>query len=441
MFGYRLTSVLNGGLALVRRLQRRGHDVVVLGIRDIEDQVVRQGFAFRPILEQLYPKGFLEADEKTMLNESFLPIKKVIRLAEAEMAAFADGELKRVLGDWKPDLVIGCADEPITAMAGATLGAPVCLYLTKPYSLASHGEPPLISSLVPSDGLGYRIQNWLAWRGQLVPRWIVMRGIGRWDYGKSYRAYARKVGFDPDKVSFDADYNFARLKIPHLVLWPRMLEFPRRQELPGIHYLESSADVDCAPAQDFAWEGIDPAKPLIYCSLGVTGTFMHREVLSAIFKQFLAALGKHPEWQGMLSLGKHEDPAGLNVPPNVKVYQRVPQIDVLKRTAVFVTQGGSVSLGEALALGVPTVITPTAFDQWGLAARITTHGLGVRAPTSGRHADEALAKLIGQVVHDPGFKQRALEMARKLRALEDGQRTAIVAEALIAGREPPALPA
>lgn len=41
----------------------------------------------------------------------------------------------------------------------------------------------------------------------------------------------------------------------------------------------------------------------------------------------------------------------------------VPQLEVLKRTDVFITHGGMNSLNEALYFGVPVVVVPQQIEQ------------------------------------------------------------------------------
>lgn len=431
ILGHHLTSVMNGGLSIARRLVRKGHTVRLVAIPDQEDRITKQGFEYRPFLAGVYPKGRLERLEKEDSGSGFPPLKRLKQDMLDEVAAFQGGDLTRAAEGFRADLVIGCADHPQGVIAAARLGVPVVDYLTKPYSIEAHGEPPLGSPLVPEAGLGYRVKNFLAWRGHRWPQAVMMRVFMRLDYQGHFRAYAKAMGFDPARVHFDADYNLVRLDVPHLVLWPEALEFPRKQPIPELRYLESSADVDRAPDTTFSWDGIDPAKPLIYCSLGVTGTFVHPGRLHEIFARFLEALATRPQWQGMLSVGEHEDVSKLKVPANVRVYARVPQIDVLKRASVFVTQGGAVSLGEAFTLGIPMVLAPLFFDQWGLSARVAFHGLGVRASESQDVKAPALTAAIERVLGDASFKRRATEMATAIAALEQRDHTSAVVESFL----------
>ena len=64
------------------------------------------------------------------------------------------------------------------------------------------------------------------------------------------------------------------------------------------------------------------------------------------------------------------------IPDNVLVRPRVPQLDVLERADVFVTHGGMNSTMEALYYGVPLVVVPQMADQYMIADRVETLGVG-----------------------------------------------------------------
>ncbi|MCA1225014.1 nucleotide disphospho-sugar-binding domain-containing protein [Saccharopolyspora sp. 6M] len=73
----------------------------------------------------------------------------------------------------------------------------------------------------------------------------------------------------------------------------------------------------------------------------------------------------------------HTDPAELGVlPENVVARRYVPQSEVLAHSDVFVTHAGMNSAMEGLALGIPMVLVPRAYDQRGIARQIASLGAG-----------------------------------------------------------------
>lgn len=77
---------------------------------------------------------------------------------------------------------------------------------------------------------------------------------------------------------------------------------------------------------------------------------------------------------------KFEDDMFENLPKNVLISKWFPQQDVLRHPNVklFITQGGSQSLEEAVAARVPLLAIPFIADQYANAERIATLGIGLR---------------------------------------------------------------
>ncbi|MDH3602922.1 MAG: hypothetical protein OEU26_25200, partial [Candidatus Tectomicrobia bacterium] len=55
-----LTSSINATLKLAKSLEKRGHRVVFCGMADGEAAVASHGFAFIPVFEDWFPKGFVD---------------------------------------------------------------------------------------------------------------------------------------------------------------------------------------------------------------------------------------------------------------------------------------------------------------------------------------------------------------------------------------------
>ena len=127
-------------------------------------------------------------------------------------------------------------------------------------------------------------------------------------------------------------------------------------------------------------------KPLVYASLGtiVNG-------LEHVYRIILEAVGKFPEIQTVLSVGKNINPDVLGaIPPNVLVVSAAPQIALLKRASLCITHAGLNTTLESLAQGVPLVAIPIGYDQPGVAARIAHHGVGEFVAVGDLTADRLL---------------------------------------------------
>jgi zeaxanthin glucosyltransferase len=151
----------------------------------------------------------------------------------------------------------------------------------------------------------------------------------------------------------------------------------------------------------FPWEKLTGAL-LIYASLGTLVNGMEH-----VYRTILEAVGRFPETQVVLSVGKNIKPGDLRpIPSNAIIVSTAPQIELLRRAALCVTHAGLNTALEALAQGVPMVAIPIGFDQPGVAARIAYHGVGEFVEIGDLTA-ERLAELIQRVRQNPNYRDRA----------------------------------
>lgn len=111
--------------------------------------------------------------------------------------------------------------------------------------------------------------------------------------------------------------------------------------------------------------------PVVYISLGTV-------VKGAVgfFQNSLEAFRGEPV-DLIISVGKNFDIKKLkNVPPNVRIFNSVPQTEVLKSADVFVTHGRMNSVSESLVSGTPMVVIPFTADQPVNARCVESLGIG-----------------------------------------------------------------
>jgi zeaxanthin glucosyltransferase len=87
----------------------------------------------------------------------------------------------------------------------------------------------------------------------------------------------------------------------------------------------------------------------------------------------------------------------------------LPYRDVMKEASLVITHGGSNTILDALACGVPLLVSPVGFDQPGNLARVRHHRLGEKL-VSRRNAD-AVGKQIVRLIADDSTRRRCEEVA------------------------------
>ncbi|MED2040105.1 glycosyltransferase [Bacillus wiedmannii] len=103
-----------------------------------------------------------------------------------------------------------------------------------------------------------------------------------------------------------------------------------------------------------------------------------------------------------------------DIPYNFKVYNYVPQLEILKHTDVFVTHGGMNSSSEALYYGVPLVVVPVTGDQPLVAKRVAELGAGIRLNRK-ELTPELLREAVKKVMDDATFKEKSRKVGESLR--------------------------
>ncbi|WP_410217426.1 glycosyltransferase [Paracoccus sp. (in: a-proteobacteria)] len=154
-------------------------------------------------------------------------------------------------------------------------------------------------------------------------------------------------------------------------------------------------------------EGVmpDPARPLVYVSLGTLQG--HRWRLLARIVRACHAVGA----QVLVSHGGGLDARNADRIPADWVLDFVPQQAVLGHADLCVTHAGLNTALECLAQGVPMLALPLAYDQPGVAARIGACGAGLwlkRTERSQARIEAALLRLLTE----PGFRATATRFAR-----------------------------
>ncbi len=123
--------------------------------------------------------------------------------------------------------------------------------------------------------------------------------------------------------------------------------------------------------ESFPFEQVQGRK-LIYVSLG---TLNNDD--AAFFRMCIEALAGSDDFV-IMSTGKRISPESFGtLPENVSIQAWVPQTEVLRRAALFITHGGLNSLHDGLYCGVPLLLVPQQVEQLMNAMRVVELGAGL----------------------------------------------------------------
>jgi MGT family glycosyltransferase len=177
-------------------------------------------------------------------------------------------------------------------------------------------------------------------------------------------------------------------------------------------------------APPFPFERLD-GRPLVLVSLG-TVYANHPE----FFRTCLEELADGP-WQVVVSTGNHRLAGDFEpAPGNCIVRSFVPQIEILRRCAAFVTHGGMNGVQEALWHGVPLVVAPRAADQFWISARARELGAAL-ALNPLRMESGAIRESVVKVLSGAHYAAAAARIGASLRTAGGHVRAACEIESFI----------
>ncbi len=343
--------------ALARRLQQRGHKVVIFGIADTEAPVKAAGIDFRLIGAADYPLGTLQKLDQRLGELNGLATFRftVERVKDTARMILRDG----------PEAVRN-ANIDAMLIDEADMGGTVAEHLGLPFVSIAFFPPLIKDDHFPPFCFGWRAgqDHFSRLRNRVGMR--LLSRVASPIYAvvnQQRRAWKLK----PLTHSTDALSPLAQI-----TQLPRALEFAASSKPPAdLHYTGPFVDNQQRPPVAFPWHRLN-GRPLVYASLGTL-----QNSSETIFKTIAEAC-TGLDVQLVLSLGGGFDPARLGTlagDPIVVSY--APQLQLLKRAAAVITHAGLNTVLESLAEGVPLIAVPLGNDQPGVAARVAAHGAGI----------------------------------------------------------------
>jgi len=199
--------------------------------------------------------------------------------------------------------------------------------------------------------------------------------------------------------------------------------FTSREIVPGASEFDDSysfvgASLRPSSVESGILEHLPNGRRLVYISLGTivddAKSFyrMCGEALKGIDAQVVMSIGRKV---------KKEDLG--NFPDNFYVTEFVPQLELLKRTHVFISHGGMNSITESLYHGVPLILCPQTPEQKFNARVIGQSGAATYLKRSEMHA-EVMKNAVETLLSDVKIRERARILGESLRNSGGPQRAA-----------------
>ncbi len=169
---------------------------------------------------------------------------------------------------------------------------------------------------------------------------------------------------------------------------------------PSIDRLQETCDLDLSLIGD---------RKLIYISLGSLNT----DYID--FYKICISAFRNSDYYVCMSIGKKCKASQLGeIPQNFLVKGFLPQLEILKQAAVFITHAGFNSVNEALYFGVPMLALPQVNDQYMVSKRLVAMELGLTESIKDL-TPERLKSKIQILITDTKIKENCRIISRDMR--------------------------
>lgn len=290
-------------------------------------------------------------------------------------------------------------------------------------------DAPLVPAMIVAHRLGIPFAAFSRSLTMVTPRPLGTRLMDDMEFRLEWRcrlAESHGLPANRDWTAFLSPYLNVLFQARALVAGDAL---PPNTVMVGPALRRAPSDVDDG---GFDWSWHDADRPLVYLSYG--SEIPWQPALYRVIIEALQPLGADL----LLVAGNKADEMARDgaLPPWVRVTDYAPQLEILTRADVFVSHGGPNSVAEALAFGVPMVLTPLCNDQPLVADRVQSVGAGLVLDRDAATVDTWRGALASMLAADNPFRAAARSLSKSYRAADGAAAAATLLERLAEHRTP-----
>ena len=403
-------SHVNPLFAITRELKRAGHEILYLGHPAINRRIREEGFNYRN--RRIFGPGellLLRRKRRLEKTRGLEELRQVLILFTTHLAG-QTGDILRVIERIKPDLILNH----------------VFCYAAR--LAAERSQIPWVDC-------------WSAGLLRPLPS----------DHPENATESTTPLS-DTDQLKeigalFDQRLNRARRKLglrglaPGALLRPspwlqiflttHELEFLQEDLGPTAVFVGPSfrGRNEEAAQRDFPWEWVLEGPPVVYVSLG---NFFNRR--PDFFHRIIEAFGGE-DLRVVVGTPLAGSRPFSRLPSNIRFFRKAPQVSLLPKVSLVLFHGGNNSMNEAMAAGVPMLVTPIGGEQVYNAERACRLGVGLYADVDRAGPDE-LRRLALKIIGDHTFRTSAHRLRRMLSRCDAPRITAALIQRILATGRP-----
>lgn len=330
-------------------------------------------------------------------------------------------DIRELDQDFPVDVVVADSSMFIHRLVSHVMGTPVVSFVAIPNMESDPLVPPLFFGFRPARNPAEKALQSLA--GLLSDK-VILRPASQ-SYRRQHAVYGQPVPSGGRLT--DEPY---RCSAATIQTGTESLDFPRRRVNPKVHYVGALLPYR-GPDQPAAGGGADGEFPRSYpATLVITQGTVDNVDQNKLIIPALEAVKDLDALVIVATGGRGTGELKVRYPqPNVVVRDYVDFARVFDFTDVFITNGGFGGVQLSLSMGVPLVVAGINEGKSDVNARVQHAGVGINLRSeSPKPAD--IAKAVGKVLADPGWKIRAARMQEQFTGADPASAAAAVVEAV-----------
>ena len=379
------------GIALA--LRRRGHRVRFITNPYFGSAVVRAGL-------DLVPLGSADEFAAALTNPDVWHRRRGVRAVFDIVLGGLRRTYDAVVASLPPDepcVVVASSLGWAARIAQDQLGFPMATVHLAPSQFRSAIEPPRLPGLFMPRWLPLRVRQSI-WAGG--DKYVLDRMLA-----PAINRLRGELGLPPASGILNGWWNSPDRVIGLFPDWfaAPQPDWPPQARLTGFPRYDEADTCALDPDLDAFLDAGPP--PIAF----TPGTAMHHG--AAFFRHGVEAC-RRLNRRGLL-LTRHADHLPADLPPTVRHVPYAPFSRLLRRCAAAVHHGGIGTTAQALAAGIPQVITPFAHDQFDNAERVRRLGVG-RTVNANRYTARSATRALAAVLADGAVAAACRGVAERL---------------------------
>lgn len=369
---------------LASKLQSSGCRVIYFGTVDFENEIRSQGFEFITILEDSFgkdmsdpnplPEGFRKRFKKHSRAHNVLGVQKFTE-------SLIEEKMLKLLRECGVELILLSGLLPLLAPHFIQNGFSIMMLETEILGDSWKLPPPTSAYVFKNSNIKSILWCRILWVACFINHYrrrmsdyFVRAFLGTLP-PKEIRNKIREYR-SSRRFSWRFGYYGWRPILPEISFFPEIFDFPHANK--GKKYLGHCIKLDRVE-ESFPWKEIPTTLEIVYVSLGTNAArYVGKTV--PFLEKIMKLADSMPHLFFIISMGKGRSLDEFKLQPhNVLAVPHVPQLDVLKRASLMITNGGISTVKECILMKVPMIVVPCQCDQPGNAARVVYHGVGTTA--------------------------------------------------------------